>query len=315
MSSKAQTPHLAYQDAARGDAIVRTSDNVDFHLDRTRLTSAIPMLDVPPSASASEKAIVLVMEPASVWAYLSLMINFAPEEPPLADLDLIHALLKAGREYALEGMPSRMRYALLQPAVLDKEPFRVYILARAYALPDVALAAAQRTLHRPATYPTFFAALSDATAADYHVLLNYRQRCVDAAVALTRPSDGGKHPLPEWVVKDEGQWSRLAVTCHGPCASATQTLLVHEPSRMIHVRIRDAWLEYFKELAERLEKKPEASAANNAEMLEGVVMSAAGCAECGKTVFKNAYTFARTMKGKLERAIAQVSRLHLSRTH
>ncbi|KAI0705660.1 hypothetical protein C8Q76DRAFT_751829 [Earliella scabrosa] len=309
----ARTSSLADNHHSSLDLTIRTSDGAEFPVFRERVAAALPLfatilaLPQPATHGSNTRPCVDVHETSKVWEQLAPICHFTAA-PPLVNPDDIYAILKAAEKYDLPAdmMPSRMRYVLLQPDLLEKEPFRVYFLATAYHLPDVARAAAQRTLRLPTVYGDNFSALADVPAIAYYRLLDYRKRCSDAAKALTHRVEGA---LPTWIANEHARWQHLAVTCHGSCALESCTLLVHErneSSPEIHVRIRSAWLVYLDALGARLEAHPHATYASSPELLEAVVSSALDCHRCAKGIYRTACSFSRIMEEKIKDAISHV---------
>ena len=179
----------SFRDPSVGDLIIRTSDDVDFHVDRRRLADASPvfsdMFSLPNAPLTEEgepeKALVRVSEPSSTWEKL-LPICYLTEADESSMVSELLQLWEVGRKYHIAGVVSRMRGLLYSAFHLDDKPFVVYALACALDMPSVARVAAKRTLQ----YPVFpdtpeFAAIS---ARALYQLLDYRRRCGEAAGAV-----------------------------------------------------------------------------------------------------------------------------------
>ncbi|OJT08625.1 hypothetical protein TRAPUB_474 [Trametes pubescens] len=304
-------PLPPYNDPAAGDAIIRTSDGTELHVRKSHL--AIVGLDPNGIVTdmrpthGSPKPAVVVQETAAIWEKV-LRICLMHEEQPYT-LDDIAALLEVGRKYDIAGMPSRLRYALVQPAFLEKEPVRVFLVACAYGLHDMAEIAARRTLEIATLRHNPFDALHAASAADYHRLLAYREECGRAASAVTQPRVG-EEVLPEWISGKPAHWKPLSMTCVGGCAVKSKTLLVVEGEgkpTTIYVRIRESWITYLETLGAMLAEQPQASLASSPELIEPVISSAVECAHCAKTIYPYCVAFSRAMEVEIGKAVAKVS--------
>ena len=306
-------PLAQYRNHDHGDLILRTSDNVDFHVVHHRLADSLipfdPTLPQPRNNGIAEKAVVTVSESSKVWEHIIPICHVTASEAPLSDLDIIHELLKTAEKYGLEDMmPSHMRYILLQPELLDKDPYRVYAVAHAHGIFDVALVAAQRTLSHPFTHCDNFEALSCISASTYLALLQYRKRCGMAAKALTHvPADDS---MQCWISSVPSRWKLLSMKCSGACALQARTMLVRETdsdnSPSIYVRIRKSWLEYLDMLGRQLEAHPDASHARSTKFLEPVVASALDCLECRRSIYHSVSEFSKAMEDELRRTISKV---------
>ncbi|KAI8972416.1 hypothetical protein BD414DRAFT_448598 [Trametes punicea] len=306
------SPVPPYKDISDGDIVIRTSDNVDFHVPRLRLAALSPVLDgALPSATVSSQNIkpsVNIQETrtSAVWEKF-LRIVLLDEELPYT-LDNVSVLVETGRKYGIAGMATRMRYALLQPAALDKDPVRVYLMASTWGLRDVAQISALRTLALPSIRHDAFDALSTVSGVAYQKLLDYREECGRVASAVARLGEGDD-VLPGWIASKPVHWNRLATKCPGTCAGDSQTVPVVEvegqPTR-IYICIRRSWMTYLETLGKTLLYQPRASLATSPELLEPVVTSALHCQVCMGPMYSNLVSFSRAVESEIEKAVSEI---------
>ncbi|RPD54216.1 hypothetical protein L227DRAFT_354484 [Lentinus tigrinus ALCF2SS1-6] len=216
-----------YRDSAIGDVIIRTSDGVEFHVHRRRLSDASPVfadmfaLGRETAAAAGEKPDVAVSEPSAVWEKLLPFCHLA-EEPPIT-LDDIPLLLEAGRKYRMVAVTWRMRAYLFRPEFLDEKPFAVYALACMTGVPRVAAIAARRTLAGP-LYPEYAKEYGYVSGLALYNLLDFRRRCGIAAADVVSITNSNE--VPAWM-----QFSPVLPdmkTCgSGACYTAGRIVYVH----------------------------------------------------------------------------------------
>ncbi|KAH9886254.1 hypothetical protein C8Q73DRAFT_284568 [Cubamyces lactineus] len=303
-----------YTDPSAGDIIIRTADGVDFHVSRRRLAVLSSRLEcLLPSTAVSDpkfKPSINVSELSAVWEKF-LRVCLVDEEWPYS-LDDVSSLVEIGLKYGIPAIATRVRYALVEPTALETEPCRVFLMASAYGLPDVAQIAARRTLRLQAIDHGAFDALKDVSGLDYLKLLQYRSRCGEVArsVVSAPQQDGNVFHLPGWIAERPQLWSMLAVTCTGRCASDTRTVAVTEVEgkpATVYVSVRNSWIAYLDALGKTLERRPWGPCALEPELLEPVIAPAAtACPACAKCIFRNAMAFAKTVEARIEQAVAEV---------
>ncbi|KAH9915191.1 uncharacterized protein BXZ73DRAFT_54503 [Epithele typhae] len=302
LSTSQMTTPLPYQDASIGDIIIRTSDNVEFHVHSRRLADASPffadMFTLPPLPTTSstegptitEKLAVDVSEASTVWSKILPLIYLA-EEPPL-DLADLRALIATGRKYGIPGVVGHARGPLYSPEFLDEHPYAVYALACFGGFEDVARVAARRTLKmsgcpRPAEAFEFVG--GDAVCR----LMRYREECCEAAVLITEVMNQADILLP--------------------CNPTSRGFSCSVPTQPIYFE-NDGWkstykscIEYLDGLSKGLSHRPDPSLARHASLLTIIVTSVLSCATCRSTIYERCNTFAEQTEARIETAISQVS--------
>ncbi|EED78282.1 predicted protein [Postia placenta Mad-698-R] len=142
------------------------------------------MFTLPQGPNASDKGtvetgkpIVEVTEPAAVWEQLMRGCYAATAFAPPEGIDYIWPLIEAARKYQMDGVRSVVSQALLSADALENHTMRVYTLACAYELEDVARMAAKYTLRHPLHSITYVPEMRCATAGAHQCLLEYHREC------------------------------------------------------------------------------------------------------------------------------------------
>ncbi|EIW53676.1 uncharacterized protein TRAVEDRAFT_23933 [Trametes versicolor FP-101664 SS1] len=175
-----------YRNPRVGDLIIRTADEVDFHVYKAIIAAAsivfADMLSIPQPSPAttgdSDKPAVDVAERSVVWEIL-IMLCYAPRPPTpedFEDLDAVRAILDAGVKYRMDVAVEYARLGLLLPRFVKEKPFVVYALGCAYKLPDVTRAAARHSLRFP-IYFEYSKELDLLSPRAFHHLFEYRREC------------------------------------------------------------------------------------------------------------------------------------------
>ncbi|KAI0633984.1 hypothetical protein C8Q77DRAFT_1156846 [Trametes polyzona] len=295
------------------NTIIRTSDGADLLVSRACLE--VFGFDFGACVSIEgtlvTPSVITVAETRTTWENV-IRTCLMQEERPYYSFDDISALLEVGVRYGLAGMPSRMRYALLQPEFLEKEAVRVYLLASAHGLQDVARIAAQATLRLPTLDHAYYEGLAAVKEGHYHRLLEYREACGQAASAVVQPrSASNPKALPTWISSTPSIWKLLTVSClEKGCVENAWTVPVVDSAvgkvAKIYVRVRSAWVEYLEELSQVLEKKPSANLASSSELLAPVIASAADCPRCARAIYPSCTEFCTILEGQIKKALFEV---------
>ncbi|GBE84162.1 hypothetical protein SCP_0601400 [Sparassis crispa] len=183
MSSEAPFPF----NQPSADVVLRTSDDVDFHLHKLILSQASPYyshmftLRQPPG---NDDEPVRVPETSQILDK-ALRIIYPVPDPPLAALGDVAALLEVATKYDFDAITAYCAKALLDPELIRKDPFGVYAVAYDFKLEEEIRIVAKETLrypYDPSAQPS--KALITIPATAYIWLMQYRERCKEAAVAV-----------------------------------------------------------------------------------------------------------------------------------
>lgn len=198
-----ESPELEAFDSPRADLVLRSSDGVDFRVEKTILIMSSSFFETMfclPQPSADQGVpqdlpIVKMVEDGRTLDILLKLLypNKYPGDMTLTELDKV---MKAADKYIMHGVIEQLGALLRMPHYLHNEPFRIFALACQYGLQDLIQAAAKATLLHPSPLKTYSVSLpaeaAGLSAVAYHSLL-YRQRCTDLLPPLLHkwPLQGG----------------------------------------------------------------------------------------------------------------------------
>ncbi|TFY82479.1 hypothetical protein EWM64_g1533 [Hericium alpestre] len=178
------------------DVILRSSDNVSFHVHKVILSLASPffrdMFSIPQSTSGSEFSMVSqeaeclpvvdVTEDARTLETV-LRCCYPVEWPTVTQLSDVRLILEAAQKYDLDAA-YKLAVASLK-ASIDQDVLGVFAIACRCKLSEVCVAAARQFLqHKLITFDS--EELDHIPARQYHKLLQYHQRCSAAASAVVK---------------------------------------------------------------------------------------------------------------------------------
>ncbi|KAI0642134.1 hypothetical protein C8Q79DRAFT_929621 [Trametes meyenii] len=165
------------------DIVIRSSDNVEFHVHRIILSLASPvfaaMLTLPqPPGDNPTRPVVDVSEDSETFG-IFLQMCYPLEEPRLTSFPLIRKVLACAVKYEAPRVLSSMKIALTRPGLLEEDPLRVFALACYFGLEEEAALAAEKAVIDERVLGAECAELNDISAAAYHRLLKlHRTRAV-----------------------------------------------------------------------------------------------------------------------------------------
>ena len=304
------TPASAPFDNSEADLIIRTSDNVEYRVNKLRLRDAsscfadmlaLPALVSPKSGMPID--VVDVAEPSATWEYI-LRITYAT--PPLKPIPhgQLWQLFQAAKKYDMPGV----RWALGQvlagiPYTSEENTLRAYILAYTFSFPDIASAAARASLSQPRE--AFVPELHLASSAVHFRWTEYRRACVDAATAFARNKN--LFYLTEWWGKIEG-WGHAPSqpqTSHpGPACPPAHTY----NARLGGTYVRRSLDEYMKQSGAALQLCPTGATVRGPQLVAALVQDALGCPQCAPNMRSDRIAdFVEFYSAKIDEAVAKVS--------
>ncbi|KAH9965378.1 hypothetical protein BC827DRAFT_1184231 [Russula dissimulans] len=176
--------------ARDADLIIRSSDQVDFHVHQSILGMASvvfeDMFTVPgpsPREQGQNKSVINLTEDSKTLHRLLAMIYPLPPSMPETLEDAL-SLLAACHKYQMDSTITCIRSLLKDfepPLFTAQNSFHAYGVARRYHLKDEALVAARLTLERPLNFNECGEDLQFISGADFIRLLRYRAECAKAA--------------------------------------------------------------------------------------------------------------------------------------
>ncbi|KAH9848045.1 hypothetical protein C2E23DRAFT_889490 [Lenzites betulinus] len=293
----------------KGDVILRTSDGTELEVDKCILANvsstfadmfSLPCACASPGASVGEeKQTIDVAEPKEVWVELLAFCYHRTDELCLP-LDTVRVLLTAADKYHMRAVTQWVRRTLLRPEYVSRQTLRVYALACAFGLDDVARVAARRCLDLPADLGQA-KELELISALQYTRLLEYRKQCAAAAVQAVVVK-----PVPVWMI-DVKKLLGPCEKCLNDFFCTNNLVAIKSTTRTKTVmKIRAAWFDYFDKLAKALKICPLPYVARDSMLLGLVVGSVDGCAQCKLHALDQAMNFADVVRARIDAAITKV---------
>ncbi|CAL1706755.1 unnamed protein product [Somion occarium] len=183
------TPGSPFDDP-RADAIIRSSDNVDFKVHKLILSMASPVFSdmflFPQMVQEdAELPVVTVSEGSPVMDWV-LRATYPTASTELNELDFIYQIVQAADKYQMDFLVDRLMSPLGK--FVESDPLRVFAVACRFKHVSLARRAAHYTLRLlqrdiiQAYIPEFKFMPSDML----QYLLRYHEQCSNAAVALTK---------------------------------------------------------------------------------------------------------------------------------
>ncbi|KAJ6471571.1 hypothetical protein C8R47DRAFT_1222108 [Mycena vitilis] len=187
------------------DFILRSSDGVDFHVrkDMLRATSdffdnmfSAPSTFADPNELARDGKPVLSVEESARALYALLSLAYPrtswgkrPVDP--LDIDRIVAVYAAADKYQFLSVEHLMEEMLVQPALLDAYPHRLFAIGRLRGLPSLSRKAAMRTLTLPVSPAALqFPEMDLLPWSAGQKLHNFHRRCCATVSALVEGTTG-----------------------------------------------------------------------------------------------------------------------------
>ena len=189
---------------ADADIILRSSDNVDFHVHRLILSKASPVFsdiltissstsdpdtsDQPPNVDELKDGIPIVcMAESQAVLDTVLRLSYPADKPSISsELSFVRALFQAMDKYAMvKTFPQTLESVILETAVVH--PFPAYAIACHCQMFEIANRIARVSLLHPLDFSSSQLSTEDLdlmTSSQYHQLLRYRQQ---SAAAVLEP--------------------------------------------------------------------------------------------------------------------------------
>jgi BTB/POZ domain len=293
-------------DDLTGNVVLRTSDNVDFYLHKVILSLASPVLKdmfgLPQPSTLlqdgqegqRETPVISISEDSRT---LDNMMRFCYpcDEPALENLNDVQRVIQAMEKYDMTEAGKRVRRMLVKPVFLEKEPLRVFIIAYCSKMEDEARLAARSILRFPIK-GQYAEELQDIPASVYYHLLDYHDRCGQAA--------SGLFPNLTWVQKQNWVW----FGCSQCPANYYGALLADG----VETRASNWFKEYIERAAKALKARPHPTVVSCPELMEFAFKEIATCRSrggaCGYSGFAQLLSFSKSVFEKeVERVTSEVN--------
>ncbi|KAI0730825.1 hypothetical protein C8Q76DRAFT_716330 [Earliella scabrosa] len=286
------------------DVILRTADNVDFHVWKAILLEASPvwsdMFELRGSTQnkggVSDGAVdpttppIVPIPESSVVLDPLLRTCYPPPHSSFSSLDSLTPVLAAAHKYQMDGVLQYLTAGLLTHA--RAAPLRVYIVAMRFDLHEASAVAARHFLaHLPAD--EYVLELEDFSAGSYHRLLAYRKKCIQA---LSEMIESKLSWLPDSV------WQPVlsCTACQGESFSTTLrgSDIQRTPRR---------WLwQHYQRMGAILAERPCRAAIEDPRLTDRAVREASGCGNCRMSVHDGLQAFTAHLMDEIDRRIAEI---------
>ncbi|PFH50234.1 hypothetical protein AMATHDRAFT_4143 [Amanita thiersii Skay4041] len=182
-----------FDSSARADAILRSSDSVDFFVLESILRISSPVFEDTFSANRARNSgietndklpVVPVEERSETLRQLLLLIYPYDDESIIHDVVLFSNVAVAARKYKMSAVEKKLQRQLVGSPLLSKEPLQVYTRAVSLGFKEAAELAAKSMLSQELQDMTYVKGLDHITGMDLHHLLEYRFKCGDAALMV-----------------------------------------------------------------------------------------------------------------------------------
>jgi hypothetical protein len=290
------------------DLILRSSDNVNFHVLKVFLAIASPTFryDVTPThstvSSPNVRGIVQVEISSTVLNTL-LTLCYPVPITGIADrldtLDHIKEVLEAAQRYQMEAVIQVCGRALVEAHALEVEPLRAYLIASRHGLAQATRIAARHTLSFPLAARSYHTEMESVPASTLHRLNTYHLKSVRAAQDVV---SSGRY---EWIERD---YSWFRCTCECATWPNGQNVVI-SGGRERHAA--PFWINFMRRVEDALGETPCSSVAMRQDLLDAAIAEAKACATCARTtrfaVVDEMETFRFLLVGAIATAVSSVS--------
>jgi hypothetical protein len=276
------------------DAILRSSDNIDFRVLKALLypspifktTFSLPR--EPQSGQGDEGGsmaqlvddikddLPIVRLPESGEVLYRLLHLCYPScattsssAAKMHTVDDVRGLLEVALKYEMEEVERRVREELVSPRFLTYEPFRVFTLAMRHGFEVEARVAARSMLVAPIDGRPL--ELDDITAGDFLRLQDYRDRCAEAVCKVTTDL--------LWIGGGDWVWFKCK-ECKPSFPAMKRTVTIAGGWQM-PVNVNSSWwAEYMGLAAKALTKKPVGATVLGDDLMDTALAKAGKCDTC-----------------------------------
>ncbi|KAI0373961.1 hypothetical protein BV20DRAFT_1049397 [Pilatotrama ljubarskyi] len=305
------TPRSPFDDAD-ADIIIRSSDDVHFHLYKVILAKASPifkdMFSFPATPESSTPPVVPVTEDADTLERLPRFC-YPVSRSAFADLEQFVAVAEAARKYQMTEIQAYLEQDLQALVDKGKDPLRIYAIAYLYHFRGVLDGSVKSLLNlsnylEPATMPPEFLHLS---AAALYALIDYRRKCVRLAIARVDDLDWMVHgdhekkmcfwPTGKPILGKSWTW----ISCREqPALSCTKVAGGTELSMKLWIT------EYLDSARQAVRDCPTGKSVTSPSVLAKALESASTCSRCMKTAWKDLVDYSHLLAARIDDAVAEV---------
>ncbi|KAG1734079.1 uncharacterized protein EDB91DRAFT_1329974 [Suillus paluster] len=183
----------------RGDVILRSADNVDFHFHKLLLSLAssffsnmfsLPQPGALDNAADRTKQGLPIIPVAEKSIVLRKLLGFCSpvydtDVPALENLDIVMSVLDAAEKYDMKRVGGFIVRMITAPRFLEEEAMRVFAIACRYRSEEETLIAARYMLRFAVWEPGYVSELDFISGSDFQRLVKYHASCGQAMNQLT----------------------------------------------------------------------------------------------------------------------------------
>jgi hypothetical protein len=284
-------------DDPEADVIVRSADNVDFHVFKSLLAySSSVFKDMfcvaqgkPGNGETKDGLqVIFTSDTAKTWKILLRFLypSWAVGPPALNSLDEFSMAMESSRKYGMMGVEKMIAADLIAPCFVEKEVMRVFALACQFGLDTEARVAARQTLWTPILGRPYFVEMENITAATYHRLQEYHIRCGKVARKVAIDT--------KWIKKKTFVWFDEH---HTP----------PDGNDLDHLGVAEWWLDYMQSAAKVLKARPLGLTVSGPDLMGKALKNASKCSRCCTRAVIDMIEFKKMFEAEVDKAIAEVS--------
>ena len=174
-----------FDTSATADAILRSSDSVDFFVIKLLLCLVSPvfndMLSSNYTCTSNDETrnglpVISVTESSETLRCLLLLIypSYVSRSEPVLHIDDLCRVAKAAQKYCMDCIEDKMKEMVIRSGLLEEHAFRAYVSALHVGWIDIAATAALNSLKIPPSDLPFVDELYIISGADFYHYLTYR---------------------------------------------------------------------------------------------------------------------------------------------
>jgi len=260
------------------EVIIRSSDNVDFRVFKSFLSSvsnvfkdmfAVPqgpvdiarvdqeMRDGLPVIPMTEES--QIVETLLAFCYPNILTSI----PALKTMEEMLPMLEVAIKYDIKALENRMRAELFKSSVVVEKTMQLFVIAYHHRWEKEMRIAARHTLVQPAWDNLYVAELESITGGDLHRLQQYRLECATAATRVATTLG--------WIKGD----SIDGIHCNS-CPEPAQRIEVG----WMRYKLGSWWKSYMGKAAQELAKRPRGDTVLGPSLIDAALQQANRCQRC-----------------------------------
>ncbi|KAF8635040.1 hypothetical protein AX15_000578 [Amanita polypyramis BW_CC] len=174
-----------FDSSAKADAILRSSDEVDFFVIKLLLSLTSPLFNdmfssthIITDETRNGLPIIRISEDSTTihWVLLLVYPSYVLSDKPMLHIDNFCRVARVVQKYGMDHIENKLKKIATSPQFLSENAFRVYASAVYLGWTDIATIAAQSTLRTRLCNLPFIDELNIISGADFYSYLVYRYK-------------------------------------------------------------------------------------------------------------------------------------------